>query len=170
MNSTLPKTRHDVRTKSKKSPPPLPFPWTPKPEECFIQFAQSLKNIGEIPIHWLNTFRIQSSDMNLARTLRVGGEKGLVCVVRTSPRLENFLQENASPLSRVGGALFDRLAVEFTQRMARLCLGTALIEAPEIQPGIPKEFQNQEPDAVCKVLVDVTFVEIQLFRKPLTLR
>lgn len=86
------------------------------------------------------------------------------------PRLENFLQENANPLVRVGEALFDRLAVEFIQRMAHLCLETTLMVAPEIQTGIPKYLQKLEPDTVCKVLVDVTFVEILLFRAPLTQR
>lgn len=170
MHSTLMKSNHAVHPKPKIVQTLPSLTAIPKPEECFIQLVQSLRNIGEFPAHWLNTFRIQASDMKLVRTLRVGGEKGLACVIRTSPRMENFLQENANPLVRVGEALFDRLAVEFIQRMAHLCLGTTLMVAPEIQPGIPKYLQKLEPDTVCKVLVDVTFVEIMLFRTPLTRR
>jgi|GEM_PF-4251732 len=170
MFSTLPKTRNSFQIKTKPSRP-VPGPMgLPSPEDCFFQFAQSLKNIGEFPMHWLNTFRIQSSDMKLIRTLRVGGKEGIACVIRTSPRLEDYLQENAQPLARVGSSLFDRLGVDFTQRMAHLSLGTTLMVAPEIQPGMPKELSNREPDVLCKILIDVTFLEIMLFREPLTRR
>ena len=170
MNSTMPKTSRFAHSKPKIVPSSPPLPLIPKPEDCYFHFAQALRNIGEFPSHWLNNFRIQASDMKLVRTLRVGGNKGLTCVVRTSPRLENFLQENANPLMRVGEPLFDRLGVEFIQRMAHFCLGTTLMVAPEIQPGVPKDLQNREPDVTCKVLVDVTFVEILLYREPLTRR
>jgi hypothetical protein len=170
MNSTLPKTSRFAHSKPRIVPSSPSPPLIPKPEDCYYHFAQSLRNIGKFPSHWLNNFRIQASDMKLARTLRVGGDKGLACVVRTSPRLENFLQENANPLARVGEPLFDRLAVEFIQRMAHLCLGTALRVAPQIQPGIPKDLLNRDPDVTCKVLVDVTFVEILLYWEPLTQR
>jgi hypothetical protein len=108
--------------------------------------------------------------MKLIRTLRVGGKEGIACVLRTSPRLEDYLQQNAQPLARVGGSLFDRLGVDFTQRMAHLSLGTTLMVAPEIQSGMPKELSNREPDVLCKILIDVTFLEIMLFREPLTRR
>ncbi len=168
MRSTLDKASRTQVRYSKPAQPHLSLPWVPKPEDCFTQFAQALRNFGDFPSHWLNTFRIQSSDMKLVRTLRVGGHNGITCLIRTSPRLESYLQENANPLIRVGEPLFDRLAVEFTQRIAHLCLGSTLMIAPEIQPGIPKLLQDREPDVVCKVLVDVTFVEILLFREPLT--
>jgi hypothetical protein len=170
MNSTLLKSNRANHSKPQAAPPPQRLPWAPSPEDCFVQFAHTLKNIGDFPIHWLNTFRIQSSDMKLMKTLRVNGEKGLTCVIRTSPRLENYLQERANPLARVGGTLFDRLAVEFIQRMSHLCLGTTLMVAPEIQPGMPKALQEREPDVICKVLIDVTFVEILLYREPLPRR
>lgn len=170
MSSTLLKVSRPVYPKPKIAPPAPLLPATPNPEDCFFNFVQALRNIGEFPTHWLNNFRIQASDLSLVRTLRVGGDKGLICVMRTSPRLENFLQENANPLVRVGEPLFDRLGAEFIQRMAHFCLGTALRVAPEIQPGIPRDLQNVEPDVVCKVLVDVTFVEILLYREPLTQR
>ncbi len=42
--------------------------------------------------------------------------------------------------------------------------------APEIQPGMPKDLQEREPNVICKVLIDVTFVEIMLYREPLPRR
>ena len=168
MPSTLPKSRRPV---SSRHPSPKVLrtrPFVLSPEDCFRQFTESLRNIGDFPAHWLNSFRIQSSDMTLVRTLNI--ESDLTCVISSSPRLEHFLQENASPLVRVGEPLFDRLAVEFIQRMAHLCLGTTLMVAPQIQPGIPKSLQGRKPDTVCKMLVDVTFVEVMLFRGPITER
>lgn len=170
MNSTMTKSSQAALTRQKTAQPHLPTTWVPNAEECYYQFAQALANIGDFPVHWLNNFRIQSSDMKLSRTLRVGGDKGLTCVVRSSPRLESFFQENANPLLRVGEPLFDRLAVEVTQRLANLCLGSTLMIAPEIQSGMPKELQNREPDTVCKVMVDVTFLEILIYRGPLSPR
>lgn len=106
MSSTLLKVSRPVYPKPKIAPPAPLLPATPNPEDCFFNFVQALRNIGEFPTHWLNNFRIQASDLSLVRTLRVGGDKGLICVMRTSPRLENFLQENANPLVRGGRAPF----------------------------------------------------------------
>jgi hypothetical protein len=170
MNSTMTKASQTAMTRLRNTQPRLSTSWVPNSEECYIQFAQALANVGDFPVHWLNNFRIQSSDMKLARTLRVGGENGLTCVIRTSPRLENYFQENANPLIRVGEPLFDRLSVELIQRLANLCLGTTLMIAPEIQAGVPKGLLEREPATVCKVMVDVTFLEIIVFRGPLSPR
>ena len=109
--------------------------------------------------------------MKLVRTLRVGGDKGLTCVMRTSPGLENYLQENANPLVRVGEPLFDRLACGIYPTDGPPLPGNNPDGGARNPAGHPQgSCKSVEPDVVCKVLVDVTFVEILLYREPLTQR
>jgi hypothetical protein len=139
------------------------------PEECYSHFIQTLQNFGEIPTYPLFSMDLQSSDLTLERKVRLRGPKPLTCVIRTSPQIEDYLAElTARNRKLVAVNLFDRLALDFSQRVAWRMFGCASAEKPHfiLTGSHPDDWPSSSADTLCRLLIGPWTAEIRFWFNP----
>jgi hypothetical protein len=138
----------------------------PTAGDLYFHFSAATRFFQPLSTRKAESWSGPTPDLSHERIVRLEGARSFLCVVRTQPRLEKILADSVDKeLAAKVPNWFDRLALELGRGLAQQLFGS-LPEGGDsffLKPSTPRYWPTREPEAICRIWVGATPVEIRFW-------